>query len=50
MSDGRWEIFANFKKEFEKVDEVPPGNHLILDTNKSSGNIIPLILERISGL
>ncbi len=50
VSDGRWEIFADLKKEYEKVDEVPAGNHIILDTNKSSGNIIPLILERLSGL
>ncbi|MGA2367084.1 MAG: AAA family ATPase [Dehalococcoidia bacterium] len=50
VSDGRWEIYADLKKEFEKVDKVTPANHLILDTNKSSGNIIPLILERISGL
>jgi hypothetical protein len=50
VSDGRWEIYADLKKEFEKVDEVPAVNHLILDTIKSSGNIIPLILERISDL
>ncbi len=50
VSDGRWEIYANLKKEFEKVDETPAENHLILDTIKSSGNIISLILERIWGL
>ena len=50
VSDGRWEIFADLKREFEKVDEVPIANHLILDTDKPSGNIIPLILERMSDL
>ncbi len=50
VSDGRWEIFADIKKEFDPVTEVAPMEHLILDTASSSGNIIALLLQRINAL
>jgi len=50
VSDGRWEIFADIKKAFDPVSELAPGEHLILDTASSSGNIIALLLQRINAL
>lgn len=50
ISDGRWEIFADIKKDFEAVDEFPAVNHLLLDTGNLSGNTISLILERMARL
>jgi len=50
VSDGRWEIFAAIKKEYDPVTELPPDEHLILDTASSSGNIIASLLQRINAL
>ena len=50
ISDGRCEIFDDFKKDFEAVDEIPDGNHLILDTTNLPQNISSLILEAITRL
>jgi len=50
VSDGRWEIFADIKKEFDPVTELAPMEHLILDTASSSGNIIASLLQRINAL
>jgi len=32
-SNGRWEIFQAQKGDFDEVTEIPPGNHLIMDTS-----------------
>ena len=50
VSDGRWAIFADIKKDYDSVDELPQGEHLVLDTVSSSGNIIASILQRINVL
>jgi len=50
VSDGRWEIFADIKKDFDPVTELPPDQHLVLDTVSSSGNIIASLLQRINAL
>jgi len=50
VSDGRWEIFADIKKDYDSVDELQPDEHLVLDTVSSSGNIIASILQRMSVL
>lgn len=50
VSDGRWEIFADIKKDFEKVDEISGPGHIIFDTTDQSVNIIALLLQRIAGL
>ena len=28
VSDGRWEIFADVRRDFESVDELPASNHM----------------------
>jgi len=50
VSDGRWEIFADIKKDYDPVGDLPPEEHLVLDTVNSSGNIIASILKRINVL
>jgi len=50
VSDGRWEIFADIKKDFDAVNEFKETNHLVLDTVDSSGNINALLLERLTDI
>ena len=33
ISDGRWEIFEQQKKQFDPVAEVPEANYVIIDTS-----------------
>ncbi|HIE16972.1 MAG TPA: hypothetical protein EYP71_02115 [Dehalococcoidia bacterium] len=47
VSDGRWEIFEQQKRDFDKITEFPAENHLILDTSQSMSNIVSIITERI---
>ena len=32
VSDGRWEIFAEQRRSFEPIDELPAGVHFTVDT------------------
>ncbi len=50
VSDGRWEIFADIKKDFDRVDEINDMGHIVIDTTNPSGNIIELLLQRIAEL
>jgi aminoglycoside phosphotransferase family enzyme/predicted kinase len=34
-SDGRWEIFQAQKKDFDRIDEVSPKAHIIIDTSNT---------------
>jgi len=34
-SDGRWEIFQAQKKDFDRIDEVSPEVHVIIDTSRT---------------
>lgn len=49
-SDGRWEIFADQKKEYEKVEGFPPGYFLPLNTERPPeeclGRILQYLLQR----
>jgi hypothetical protein len=47
VSDGRWEIYQSQKKDFDKIDEFPPENHVVLDTSQPIGIIIRKVLERL---
>jgi len=44
VSDGRWEIFARQRDDFEKVTEMGEREHLVIDT----GNGVEENLERIA--
>jgi uncharacterized protein len=51
VSDGRWEIFEDIKKDFDPVVELAEKNHLVLDTVTISSNTISsILLERVTGL
>jgi uncharacterized protein len=50
VSDGRWEIYNDIKKDFDAVKELPGKNHLALDTGRLSSNIISSILEKMTQL
>lgn len=44
-SDGRWEIFADLKRDFEEVVELPSSSHLVLDTRASLEEILGSIFH-----
>jgi aminoglycoside phosphotransferase family enzyme/predicted kinase len=46
-SDGRWEIYQPQKKQFQPVVEVPPQNHVIIDTAKPVEENIRQVLDKI---
>jgi len=47
VSDGRWEIFPEHKKSFEKVEEFPDEEHFIVDTSKDMVDGLEKVLEFI---
>ena len=47
VSDGRWEIFESQKRDFDKVTEFSPKNHIILDTFQPRSNIVKIMSERL---
>jgi hypothetical protein len=46
-SDGRWEVYQPQKRAFDPVVEVPPQNHVIIDTSKPVEENIRQILDGI---
>jgi len=46
-SDGRWEIYQPQKRAFDPVVEVPPQNHVIIDTSKPISETVRQILNKI---
>lgn len=44
-SDGRWEIFADLKRDFEEVVELPSSSHLVLDTRAPLEEILGSIFH-----
>jgi len=50
VSDGRWEIFADIKKDFDSLAEITDMEHIVFETTNPSGNIIALLLQRIAEL
>lgn len=49
ISDGRWEVYLAQKEEFEKIDEVSSGQHIVLDTTQPISNIVRTVAERLWG-
>jgi uncharacterized protein len=47
VSDGRWSIFEEQKKDFEKVRGVPPDLHLVLNTNNPPEKILAKFFEAL---
>jgi predicted kinase len=50
ISDGRWEIYAAQKSDFESVDEIAESEHLVLDTSESLENNVNKVLEKLEAL
>jgi len=48
ISDGRWEIYEPQKRQFERIVEVPPQNHVIIDTSPPVEKTVRQILDRIN--
>lgn len=48
-SDGRLEIFDELKKDFEPVTEVPPANHLMVNTAAPAAEAVSHLLDRLQG-
>ena len=46
-SDGRWEIYEPQKKRFEPVTEVPPANHIVVDTSENADRLVNQIKAKI---
>ena len=46
-SDGRWEIYEPQKRAFDPVVEVPPQNHVIIDTSSPVDETVRQILDKI---
>lgn len=49
VSDGRWEVYLAQKDEFEKIDEIPPQQHIVLDTAQQMSNIVTIVARRLWG-
>ncbi len=45
VSDGRWSIFEEQKKDFEKVRGIPPDLHMVLNTNNPPEKILGKFFE-----
>ena len=48
VSDGRWEIYAAQKADFEAVDEMPENEYLVLDANKDMEGCVNKVLEKLN--
>ena len=46
-SDGRWEIFADQKEDYEPIQSVPPEMHLPLNTEESIGECLEKVFHRL---
>lgn len=40
VSDGRWEIWQQQKKNFDNIDEVPLENHVVINTSRPAGEVV----------
>ena len=47
VSDARWHVFMSQKEEFDKITELSPEEHIIVDTSKPVEEVIKTIPERI---
>ncbi len=50
ISDGRWEIFLAQRGDFERIDEIPERNHLIVDTSLEAEENVVVVLKKMFGL
>lgn len=48
VSDGRWEIFARQKRQFEAVTEVSQANYVIIDTSRPVSEAVRQVMAKFS--
>lgn len=48
ISDGRWEIYQRQKNKFELVMELPPANHIIIDTSQAEEQAIKQVMAALN--
>jgi len=48
ISDGRWELFRAQKGSFERIDEIPAGSHLVVDTSREGDENVLAAVKRLS--
>ena len=48
ISDGRWELFRAQKGSFERIDEIPAGSHLVVDTSREADENVLAAVKRLS--
>jgi len=50
ISDGRWEIYAAQKADFEAVDEIPESEHMVLATDEGLEGSVNKVLKKLEAL
>lgn len=40
VSDGRWEIWRQQRKSFDKMDGIPPEKRIVIDTSRPAGEVV----------
>ena len=48
VSDGRWEIFEEQKRQFEAVTEVLEANYVIIDTSRPVSETVRQVMAKFS--
>ncbi|MDI6727125.1 MAG: AAA family ATPase, partial [Smithellaceae bacterium] len=49
-SDGRWELLASQKRDFEEIRGLSPASHLVVDTRGEMEEYLPRILRFVQGI
>ncbi len=47
VSDGRWEIYLAQKADFEQVLDIPPENHIVIDTSKERETYLNNVISQL---
>jgi aminoglycoside phosphotransferase family enzyme/predicted kinase len=47
VSDGRWELIDQQRRAFESLFEVPPSQHLKVDTTQTSDRVVDAVLHQL---
>ena len=50
VSDGRWELLAEQRQAFEPLFDVPPAQHLRVDTTLASDLVVDVVLSQLAQL
>jgi hypothetical protein len=48
VSDGRWELLDQQRRTFEPLFEVPPPQHLKVNTTQASDLVVDAVLDQLA--